>query len=150
MRSSVFVFVECKMKKNKIIELKIGDKLYSYVMLKGVFSYDVIGVREYVDVKLYEIECNMCSGHKQCKLLVSQNDNETSFKYISMIDEDENNEQYYWHSESSFFTTSKECKRKYLKKLIEEKKKDIEKTKELVKYKEEELNKLNLFFSEAQ
>lgn len=123
------------MQKEKIVSLKLDDKLYQYTWMKGPFVYTVIGIREYEDIKLYELECQSCSplDHIRCKVLVSQNDNENTFKYVSMIGEDEHDEQYYWHNESNYFITLKECKTNAYKKRLKNKKEEIEKLETLLK-----------------
>ena len=127
------------MKVKEKIRLNIGDSLYNYQSFKGVFTYKVIGVRDYSDVVLFEIECQECSDHAKCKLLVSQIDNIKRFTYVSMIDEDEDNEQYYWHNHTEFFLTKNDCKKIAYVKVKEQKEKRIEELKEKLKQEQQSL-----------
>ena len=113
------------MKTSKIITLKIGDSLFAHVAMKGVFTYNVVGVRTYPETCAYEVECQSCSDHDKCRLLVVQVDNQSKFKYVCMLNDNEDNEQYYWHSENEYFTSMSECKNAAYKKAVDHKRKEI-------------------------
>ena len=132
------------MKKEKIIKLQINDELYNYQALKGIFTYIVLGVRDYGDSILYEIECQECKDHANCRLLVSQIDNQKRFKYVSMINEDEDNEQYYWHSLDDFFISKNDCKKAAYQKAKEYKEKQIEELKTKLESAQENLIEIKL------
>jgi hypothetical protein len=132
------------MKKEKIIKLKINDELYNYQALKGIFTYIVRGVRDYSDSVLYEIECQESKDHDNCRLLVSQLDNQKRFKYVSMINEDEEKEQYYWHSIDDFFISKNDCKKAAYQKAKEYKEKQIEELKAKLKSAQENLIEIKL------
>ena len=132
------------MKTDKIVKLQINDELYNYQALKGIFTYIVCGVRDYGDSVLYEIECQECRDHDNCRLLVSQIDNQKRFKYVSMINEDEENEQYYWHSTDDFFMTKNDCKKAAYQKAKEYKEKQIEELKTKLKSAQENLIEIKL------
>ena len=129
------------MKKEKIIKLQINDELYNYQALKGIFTYIVRGVRDSI---LYEIECQECKDHANCRLLVSQIDNQKRFKYVSMINEDEDNEQYYWHSLDDFFISKNDCKKAAYQKAKEYKEKQIEELETKLKSAQENLIEIKL------
>ena len=97
------------MKKHTNIRLKIGDELFTHESGKGIFTYVVLGVREYEGATLYEVECQECKHHTKCRLLVAQKDEQEVFRYVSMLNDDEDNEQYYWHSSAEYFMTRKDC-----------------------------------------
>lgn len=111
------------------LELNINDLLYKYVGFNGIFTYKVLGKREYSNIIQYEIECQDCRDHAKCRLLICQDDNYKRFKYICMIDEDEDIPQNYWHNDSElhFFLTKSECKKQKGQKILNDKKKEIEK-----------------------
>lgn len=132
------------MKKENIIKLQINDMLYSYKALKGIFTYIVRDVRNYEGCVLYEIECQECKDRDNCRLLVSQLDNRKRFKYVSMINEDEENEQYYWHSFEEFFIMKNDCKKAAYQKAKEYKEKQIEELKTKLKLAEENLIEIKL------
>ena len=132
------------MKTDKIVKLQIDDELYNYQALNGIFTYTVRGVRDYGDSILYEIECQECRYHNNCRLLVSQIDNQKRFKYVSMINEDEENEQYYWHSTGDFFITKNDCKKAAYQKAKEDKEKQIEELKSKLKLAQENLIEIKL------
>lgn len=132
------------MKREKIIKLQINDKLYNYQSLKGIFTYIVIGVRDYGESVLYEVECQNCKDHDNCRLLVSQVDNEKRFRYVTMINEDEENEQYYWHSTGYFYISKNDCKKAAYQEAIKFKEKEIEELKTKLKIAQEHLIELKL------
>ena len=132
------------MKTDKIVKLQINDELYNYQALKGIFTYIVRGVRDYGDSILYEIECQECRDHAKCRLLVSQMDNQKRFKYVSMINEDEENEQYYWHSTDDFFMSKNDCKKAAYQKAKEYKEKQIEELKTKLKSAQENIIEIKL------
>ena len=132
------------MKTDKIVKLQINDELYNYQALKGIFTYIVRVVRDYGDSILYEIECQECRDHAKCRLLVSQMDNQKRFKYVSMINEDEENEQYYWHSTGDFFMSKNDCKKAAYQKAKEYKEKQIEELKTKLKSAQENLIEIKL------
>ena len=116
------------MKKEKI-ELNIGDVLYKYVDTKGIFTYKVLGKREYEDNIQYEIECQDCRDHSKCRLLVNQNDYGKQFKYVCMLNEDEDTPQHYWHDDNDlhYFLSKTECRKQKGKKILKNKNEEIEK-----------------------
>lgn len=127
------------MKKENIISTNIGDILYKYVTLKGIFTYKVIGKREYKDNVQYEVECQQCRDHLPCHVLVTQVDNKPCFQYVSMVDEDEDYEQYYWNTSVNTFKTEyyfkslKDCKIDLGKGNIKNIEKEIEELEEKLK-----------------
>ena len=99
------------MRPSNTIKLKLDDKLFKYVPFKGVFTYLVKEVRSYSDNEQYEIECQDCSDHTKCRLLVCQVDNSKTFQYVAILN-DEDEKQYYWHNDQDryFYQSKKECK----------------------------------------
>lgn len=87
--------------------LKIGDKLYKYVILHGAFCYEVYEVRENKDSITYALRCEMCKDHEPCEILIAQDDNKDRYKYVMMLNDDEFN-QYYWHtSDDEYYYSDK-------------------------------------------
>lgn len=134
------------MKKDKIVKLKLNDKLYSYRSLIGIFTYVVLGVRNYKDSVFYEVECEECKGHDRCRLLVSRVDNMDRFKYVSMVDEDEEDEQYYLHSTDEFFMSKNECKKAAYEAVKARKEEEIEQMKKDLKRAEDSLNEIKAYY----
>jgi hypothetical protein len=95
--------------KHTNLKLNIGDELYTHESGKGIFKYVVLGIREYDGATLYEVECQECRDHAKCRLLISQKDESTVFKYVSMINEDDEKPQYYWHSTAEYFLSRTQC-----------------------------------------
>ena len=71
-------------------------------------------------------------------------DNQKRFKYVSMINEDEENEQYYWHSTDDFFISKNDCKKAAYQKAKEYKEKQIEELKSKLKLAQENLIEIKL------
>jgi len=68
--------------------LKIGDKVYRVSgngIYTGIFSYSVKEIRESCDNIQYVIECNNCDDHEPCKILITPHGNSTSFRFVSML-----------------------------------------------------------------
>jgi len=127
------------MRKSKIINLNVGDELFNYQSFKGIFTYKIVGVREYENSRLYEIKCQECRDHAKCRVLVSQIDNLPQFQYVQMLNEDEENEQYYWHNNQVYFVSKNDCKKHAYNKAIEYHKKEIEKLENSLKKQKERL-----------
>jgi len=132
------------MKKVNIVKLQINDVLYNFNTTKKIFTYIVRGIRDYGDSILYEIECQECLNHDNCRLLVSQYDNDKRFKYVSMINEDEDDEQYYWHSLDDFFISKNDCEKAAYQKIKKYKETEIEELKTKLKSAQENLIELKL------
>jgi len=100
------------MKNSSIVRLSRGDHLFKYVTMRGIFEYKVVGVRVYENLEQYEIECKDCKDHKPCRLLIVQVDNVPKFRYVAMLNEEDENQQHYWHDDPNkyFHTNKKECK----------------------------------------
>lgn len=133
------------MQKSKRIHLNIGDSVYKYIPLRGVWDYVVKGKREYEATTLYEVEAQTCRDHEPCRVLITQVDNCAYFEYVGMannsdIEEDENGyskpEQYYWHitdNKYKFFTTKNKCLKFAHERLRVDKLEDLEKAKQNVR-----------------
>ena len=89
--------------------MNIGTKLYRWITAAGLFSYEVVGKREYKDDVQYEVECQTCSHGWKCLLLVALDDNK-KLQYVKMINDDEDDikEQKHFHTHSGEFHLSKE------------------------------------------
>lgn len=86
-----------------VSKLKIGDKLYRHVVMSGVWEYVVIGLREYKDSTLYEVESQACTHGYKCVLLVAENE-KGQFKYVSLVNYDADDDQSYWHNDKQYNT----------------------------------------------
>lgn len=92
----------------KAKKLNIGDILYHYASINGIFEYVVIEVRESKDNIQYLIECQSCEhGIAKCRLLVVKHESPYKngvYKFVTMTgSEEENNEHYIWHNECNYF-----------------------------------------------
>lgn len=86
--------------------IKIKDKFYRYIDIKGVFEYIVVGIRDYGDDKNYELECQNCSHGGKCVLLCSLDDS-GNLIYIRMANDDWPGEES-WHEHAGIFHPTKE------------------------------------------
>ena len=141
------------MRSNKIVRLNIGDTLYKYVSLRGIFKYIVIGIRSYKEYTEYEIQCKECKDHEDCELVVIQVDNQNKFQYVSMINnnKDDEKEQYYWHTTFNelrtefYYLTEQECRIESIKSSISRQEKIVEENEKRLKESKEVLDKYKSF-----
>lgn len=112
------------MKNSKTIDqYKIGDKLFRYVNLGGVFEYVVEGIRSYKEAIELEVKCLSCTHGWKCEILVGQNDYQQIFS-IHMLNENEENPQKYWHTNDQFhfWPTKEEAREESLRYFVAQKK----------------------------
>ena len=109
-----------------INEMKIGDKLYRYVDVGGVFEYEVIGIRQYESGNQIEVRCNTCNHGWKCEVLVAMNDYGKLIS-IQMLNDRECDSQKCWHSQDKFhfWKTSSEAKKEKYADMIKTIKDDI-------------------------
>lgn len=102
-----------------IKDYKIGDELFRYVEMAGVFRYVVTGRREYQEEVQLEVECKTCSHGWQCQLLLAQNDY-GKVVAVHMLNEDEEDPQRRWHGNEGFhfWPTVEQCKAEALQKAL--------------------------------
>ena len=125
-------------------KLKIGDKLYRYVSPSGIWEYVIIGIREYKDSVMYEAEAQASSHGYKCVLLIAE-DEKGAYKYVSLLNYDEDDDQSYWHNDKKFCTfwtnkylAHKEC----YKSLLADEKAEIHKLENQLKEKKDSVAKL--------
>lgn len=116
------------MSAKKISEYQIGDMLYRYVSMAGVFQYKVTGRRERESEVQLEVECQTCSHGYKCELLIAQDDY-GHIVHVHMLNEDEDDRQRHWHTNDGFhfLPTSEEAKQEKLVKLISDASEDVRK-----------------------
>jgi len=102
-----------------IKDYKIGDELFRYVEMAGVFRYVVTGRREYQQEVQLEVECKTCSHGWQCQLLLAQSDY-GKVVAVHMLNEDEDEPQRSWHGNEGFhfWPTVEQCKAEGLQKAL--------------------------------
>lgn len=125
-------------------KLKLNDELFRYVSPIGVFSYKVIGVRDYKDNTQYEVECQTCKHGYKCILLVAENE-KGAFKYVSLLNYDEDNDQSYFHDckeFSIFWRTLPEAHIECYKKMRHDSAKEIYEHKKKLKHLEDSFARL--------
>ena len=81
--------------------LKIGDKLYRYVEVGGIFTYTIIGLRISEFETAYEARCETCTHGWKCEMVIGNSDDKLVYRY--MINDDEDNRQNYWHNDKTQF-----------------------------------------------
>lgn len=138
------------MKAAEIIKLAMGDKLYKYVTFKGIFTYIVIGIRQYKEGDQYEIECQDCSDHPKCQLLVLQRDDQPFFSYVRMLNNDDEDDtpQHYWHDDSDkhpYFNDKKKCKTYAGKQILKREEDLIEKLRKDIKAVETRITEIKIW-----
>lgn len=125
------------------MKLKIDDKLYKYVSLRGIFTYKVIGITQYRDNEHYIVECANCNSDK-CRIIIAQYEDKDFFKYIQMVSECEEN-AYIYHdkceSDTHFYTSKHACMKLKIEKWIRDKNDEIENFKKRIKDTENEIIK---------
>jgi hypothetical protein len=120
----------------------IGTKLYHYLTLRGVGTYEVIGV----DGDFIIAKCLVCSNKNHpCIVKLNRVDGyKTRWKYVSMLQNcgsdtyenstgEEVNNEYMWHNDSHYFEKKSDCKRWKGQEIISNRKGEIEKMKNEIK-----------------
>ena len=137
------------MKRQEVKKLNIGDILYHYVSFSGVLRYEVYGVNEYKDFIQYELRSLSCNHPGECRVLVAQDrdykqeKDPITFKYISMVDEDEEDEgRYVCFHKGNYFLTSQEAIIDEGNEKIAKKEERINKLKERLEGEEKRLKEL--------
>ncbi len=127
----------------KISEYQIGDELYRYVNMAGVFKYEVIGRREYSGEVQLEVEAKTCSHGWQCRLLLASDD-KGRIVFVHMLNNGESEDQSYWHTNDGFhfWPTSEQAKQQKLDQLIAEAQNEISKAEEVLTYRKKRLAEL--------
>jgi len=131
------------MNKSEAKPLKIGDKIYKY-LLGGVGSYDVIGKREYQDNIQYHLRCNNCNHPEPCELLITLNDY-GQYVYVAMLNDDEDEPQYSWHTGEPFFLTKQEAIIQKGNESIKWQRDGVEKLRDRLKGAEEKLKEMKIY-----
>jgi hypothetical protein len=85
-------------------ELKLGDKLYRYVEVGGVFTYTVIALRVTEFETAYEVRCETCTHGWKCEMVIGNSDGNLVYRFMTNDDED-SNRQNYWHNDRTVFHT---------------------------------------------
>ena len=137
-----------------INDYKIGDELFRYVVMGGIFRFIVPGVRQYEDGNQIEVECQTCSHGWKCRLLLAQTDY-GKIDSVHMLNEDEDDRQRHWHSNDGyhFWPTKKEARAQGYQKAIDRKNEEVrqaeDRLKALMKSRDELVTLLNTALEEA-
>jgi hypothetical protein len=89
-------------------KLNIGDKIYKKMYLKGVATYEVIGIRKYANSNHYEIKCLSCAHGYNCKILILAGEKK-EFLFIEMLNDCQDEPQKHWHNDAPYFLTELGC-----------------------------------------
>lgn len=113
--------------------------------MNGIFTYDVVEMRESADHVTYVVECKHCSDHEPCRVLIAPERNTKRFIYVETLNDDDS--QYYWHVGDYYFPTMTACAEEKYKSLIENlestKIEAEKKFKETIKICDAEIDKVN-------
>ena len=132
----------------KIEPLNIGDSLYRYVVMGGMFHYIVIGKREYPDDVQYEVECQTCSHGYKCIVLIAYDDH-GRLKTVRTLNDGDGDRQYMWHinDESCFHyrRTKAEAGQDYFDQRIKDADEEIKKAQRTIERMEKAKAELQTF-----
>lgn len=133
-----------------ISAIKIGDELFRYVEMGGIFRYVVIGVRSYEDSVQLEVECQTCSHGWKCRLLVAQDDY-GKIVHVHMLNEDEDDHQRHWHTNDGyhFWLSSQEARAESFKRAISRAKEEVTKSETDLAARKKRLAELEALFGES-
>lgn len=132
--------------------MKLGDKLYHYLVMRGVGTYDVIGI-DGDDVLVKSKACNN-QDHACIVRLNRLEGYKTRWKFVCMVQScgadvyyDSNDEEvdtnYMWHNDSPYFERKGDCKKFKWEEVISKRNKEIEEIKEkIAKLKETQQKKV--------
>ena len=128
------------------ILLNIGDKLYKDTPLNGIFEYIVTEIRKSNDNVMYVAECQNCNHGYKCLVLIARNlASKNVFKYVEMINDENNIDEYIAYNYGLYFKSKKECKINATKEYIKNHKKTIDEYKKGIKYAEERIKELEIW-----
>jgi len=87
------------MSKYFIDQLVLGDKLYRYVHLGGMFEYTVIEIRKREgEPQQIVARCESCHHGWHCQVLLAQN-SMGDIICVALLNDDEDNSQGCWHTQ---------------------------------------------------
>ena len=120
----------------------IGTKLYHYLTMRGIGTYEIIGI----DGDFIMAKSTACNNQKNpCIVKLNKVDGyKTRWKYVSMMqvcgsdtyensDGEEVNNEYIWHNDSHYFERKEDCKKWKGQDIISKNKEEINKLKEEIK-----------------
>lgn len=122
------------------MNLKLNQKLYKYSSFY-LMEYEVFGILEREDGIYYQIRCESCRHGYKCEVLIKLDDNK-NYKYVSMLNEDEDDRQYYWHTtegQDFFCLTKRESLNKVLERSIKSLQKEISDLRDNISQKKERI-----------
>jgi len=130
--------------------IRIGDELFRYVELGGIFRYVVYGIRQYEDGDQYEVECQTCSHGERCRLLIARDDYGRLI-HIHMLNEDEDlcDEHRCWHTNDGyhFWPTFGQAKEESFKRAIEKAEESVSEAEKLLADRQKRLAELKSLLS---
>jgi hypothetical protein len=128
----------------------IGTKLYHYLTLRGIGTYEIIGIDgDFILVK--SLACN--NKNHPCIVKLNRVDGyKTRWKYVSMMQNcgddtyenskgEEVHNEYMWHCDSHYFERKADLKKWKGDKIVSDNKDEIEKMKDEIKKLQERIKK---------
>ena len=95
--------------------MDIGDKVYSYKVFNGIFTYTCIEERKSSDNTLYVFECEQCSHGYKCHVLLAPiRSNIKTYQYVDTLNDnpEDGDDQSHWHSlDGVYYESYTECKK---------------------------------------
>ena len=134
--------------KNRELEvlLNIGDKLYKNTPLNGIFEYIVTEIRQDKDNVMYVAECQQCNHGYNCLVLIARNfTSKKVFKYVEMINDENDIDKHIAYNYGLFFKSKKECKINTTKEYIKNYEKEIKDYKDKIKRAEKRIKELEMW-----
>lgn len=132
--------------------LKIGDELWRTAFL-SMLKYTVTGLREYSDNTQYELTCESCNHGRKCIVLAAMDSyGKPIIVQLLNYDEDDDQRAYQTHIEgdSPLFRTAKEARAWKAKRIIDDKKKNIENLQKQIVAEQNRIKELELVLGATQ
>ncbi len=128
--------------------LNIGDKLYRIAILGKMLEYQVLGVHMYETSTLYHVKCVSCTHYGDaCELTLVESPTKGVYTFVNMLNNNcEDDDQSYWHtcenSTDKYYAKKEKALQRYLRVLMQDKNKDIEKYTALLETKRKEYERI--------
>jgi septin family protein len=76
--------------------MKIGTELFKWQSFQ-MSMYILTGIIKREKITMYELECQSCTHGYKCKILVEKVKGKDYFKFVTMLNEEEDDGQELWH-----------------------------------------------------
>lgn len=129
---------------SKVNEISVGDILYRWVEMSGIWKYKVIAKKFAEYGNFLEIESLQCNHGFNCQLLITDGDY-GKLVYVHMLNHDDEDDQRAWHGDFNrkyhFFVNEADAKKEAYVVYISQYKESVQNLKDRLAQEEKNLLK---------